>query len=315
MRTSSLYKNLTRLAASPLKGRLEAVLILLMIVMGSCNRTPSDKVRIKGHFEHLQVAQMYIYADDGRSAKIDTINVVNGDFRYQCTITEPTILCLVYPNYSEAFIVAEPGKTLKYKADVSNLRHAEVEGTEANDSLTAFRKRYAAEPIEAQQKAAEQFIRKNPASLASVALFLRYFERAEVLKAEPTQTLLTTLCKAHPSLQGLASVRSRLTPLLKTAVGAKISSQILPADSLPAVVLFTRSTQHMSNEMLRNATPAATERGVHIKQVKTDEADLDSLRLRYGMRYIPGNLIINRQGRITQRDVPSDRLERAIKEL
>lgn len=279
----------------------------------ACESTPSDQARVKGHFEHLQQAQLYIYSDDAAYNRVDTVQIVGGDFSYSCTLHEPTVLTIIYPNFSETMLVAEPGHTLKYDADVSNLRHATITGTAANDSLSAFRQHYADKSLERQQRAAEQYIRQHPEDMASVALFIKYFERAEVLTTTSAQ-LLQALVKAHPSHEGVQALSQRLRPLLHTAVGAKAPATVTRG-SLPALLIFTLSTQYQSNELRRRAEEATEDGRVRLEEIKADNRDLDSLRQRYGVRYIPGSLLIDAKGRITARDIKPDKIGAAVEKM
>lgn len=286
---------------------------MCLLLLAACESTPADQARVKGHFEHLQQAQLFIYSDDAAYNRVDTVQIVGGDFSYSCTLQEPTVLTIVYPNFSETMLVAEPGHTLKYKADVSNLRHASISGTAANDSLSAFRQRYADKPLDRQQRAAELYIRQHPDDMASVALFIKYFERAEVLTTTTGQ-LLRALAKAHPTHQGVQTLNQRLRPLLLTAVGAKAPANVTRG-SLPALLIFTLSTQYQSNELRRRAEEATEDGRVRLEEIKADNRDLDSLRQRYGVRYIPGSLLIDAKGRITARDIKPDKIGAAVEKM
>lgn len=293
-----------------LGGALGALLLLLLV---ACKNTPADQARVEGHFEHLQQAQLFVYSDDAAFNRVDTVQIVGGDFSYSCTLHEPTVLTMVYPNFSETMLVAEPGHTLKYKADVSNLRHATISGTAANDSLSAFRQRYADKPLERQQRAAEQYIRQHPQDMASVALFIKYFERAEV-HTTTTAQLLQTLVQAHPSHQGVQALSQRLRPLLRTAVGAQAPKD-LTQGSLPAVLIFTLSTQYQSTELRRRAEEATADGSVRLEEIRADDRDLDSLRQRYGVRYIPGCIVIDAKGHIVARDLKPDKIAARVRDV
>lgn len=282
---------------------------LAALLMMGCGGTEEGHVRITGHFDHLQQATMFVYADSPNAAKVDTVQVVGGDFEYDYQVQEPTVMTLVYPNFTEMVFLAEPTTSLKYKADVSNLRHASLSGTAANDSLTAFRKRYAAETLSAQQKAAEAYIRKHPADLASVALFTQYFERAEVMRREPHSTLLSLLAKAHSKSAALSALRRRMEPMLHTAIGATPSAGLLKPSAL---YIFTLSTQYQSGALKRVATEATDSSSVALVEISLDTLDFNAARQKYGVRYVPGSILVGKDGRIADRDIPLERLKAAV---
>lgn len=254
----------------------------------------------------MQQAQIFVYSDSPAFARIDTIVVAGGDFDYSTPLAEPTVLTMLYPNFSETMFIAEPGIVLKYKADASNMRYASITGTSANDSLTAFRQAYATQPLPVQRKAAEQYIRQHPADYASMALFCKYFERVEQIQAEPTTTLLKLLVKEHPDHLGLKALQARMQPLLHYAEGAQLTLADLPAAAVsrkfPALVIFTHDTQYQSSMLRQNATDYCESHGVTLIEVETQQADIDSLIRHAGLRYVPGWIYIDENGRVAQRD-------------
>lgn len=280
---------------------------LLTVLLLSCSRGEKGYLRMEGHLKHLQNAQFFVYSDSPDFNRVDTLAVVAGDFQYRTPLSEPTVMTLVYPNFSETLFIAEPGQVLRYEAEVSNLRHASITGSEANDSLTAFRQRYATQSPERQQKAAEEFIRRYPQNMASLALFQKYFEHAEVVTLKPTRELLKALLQAHPAHQGLQALNSRMTALLSTAVGATTQLQA------STLYIFTSVTQSQSNELRRVAQQAMTESDYSLVDVKIDEHDLDSLRQQYGMRYVPGWILVDKNRKVKARDLSIARLTAELK--
>lgn len=314
MPLQALHNIRLRFAALLPIGGLGGALVFILL-LAACHRTPSDQLRLKGHFDHLQQAQIFIYSDSPLFCRVDTIQVVGGDFDYRCHLSEPTVLTIVYPNFSETLLVGEPGQTLRYKADVSNLRHAEIKGSTPNDSLSAFRQRYAAEPLERQQKAAEKYIRQHPNDWAALALFQHYFERAECYHKEPLSSLLSALVKAHPQHQGLQALKQRITPILHTAVGAK-APELLPEKGKPALLIFTLNSQMLSGQMRAIAKRLTEERNdIAYEDICADNRDFDSLRTHYGIRYIPSNLLLDAKGCVKARDIAPNQIEKELKRL
>ena len=54
-------------------------------------------------------------------------------------INDTTVLALIFPNYSELPIIAEPGHDIDIEGDASHLKATTVNGSESNELMTAFR--------------------------------------------------------------------------------------------------------------------------------------------------------------------------------
>lgn len=290
--------------------------------MAGCSGVDKNSARLKGSFKHLQQAQMFVYSDAQSFNRFDTIAVNGGDFDYVTPLSEPTVLTILYPNFTETLLVAEPGVVLKMKADAANLQTAQITGSAANDSLTAFRERYASAKPSVQRKAAETYIRQHPEDMAAVALFVKYFERGETLRKEPTASLLKMLVKAHPQHKGLHAIKERLDQMLITAAGSKAPAE-MTAGGLPVVYVFTLSSQYKSNEMMRHINNTVTElkerierpTDLRVVEISADHRDIDSLCRAYGLHYLPSNILIDAQGRIADRDVADDKIAKALRKL
>lgn len=287
-------------------------MVIATMLLAACGGAEEGHVVIKGYFKHLQQATLFVYNDSPTCTKYDTIQVINGEFEHDCQVSEPTVMTIVYPNFTDMVFLAEPTTELEYEADVSDLRHASLTGTEANDSLTNFRQRYATESLATQQKAAENYIRKRPEDLASIALFAQYFERADKIKKEPASSLLLALKKAHPKNTAVRAMCNRMEAQLQTAIGAKTSEELL---SRKALYIFTLSSQYSSNDLRRVAEECTSDSIVKLVEVCLDTLDIHSARMKYGLRYIPGNLLIDAEGCIVDRDVPGDRLREVVETL
>lgn len=293
-----------------------------MGLIASCSGADKDTARLKGSFKHLQQAQMFVYSDAQAFNRFDTITVKGGDFDYSTPLSEPTVLTILYPNFSETYFVAEPGAVLKMKADAANLQEARITGSAANDSLTAFRERYSAAKPSEQQKAAEAYIRQHPGDMAAVALFVKYFERAEILHAEPTATLLKMLVKAHPQHKGLFAIKQRMEQMLPTAIGSKAPKKMTEG-GVPVAYVFTLSSHYNSNEMQRLVNTTVEElkdrierpATLRVVEISADNCDLDSLCRAYGLHYLPSNILIDAQGTIVSRDVNNDNISKALRRL
>ena len=97
------------------------VLLLSSLFLWSACGTKSDHFRLEGHFLHLNQGEFYVYSTDGIMNGIDTIKVNGGRFTYEIPCESEGTLMLVFPNFSEQPIFAEPGKSVDISADASHL--------------------------------------------------------------------------------------------------------------------------------------------------------------------------------------------------
>ena len=75
-----------------------------------------DKIRFEGQLDNINDAEFYILSEDGAFSGIDTVKITDGKFTYERDLSTPAVLTLLYPNFTQTYIVAEPGQTVKMKA-------------------------------------------------------------------------------------------------------------------------------------------------------------------------------------------------------
>lgn len=92
-----------------------------------------------GRLLNLNQGEFYVYSPDGVFDGIDTIKVEGGRFTFETQCKESGTLVIVFPNFSEVPVFAEPGKSVSVKGDASHLKEIEIEGTKENELMTAFR--------------------------------------------------------------------------------------------------------------------------------------------------------------------------------
>lgn len=178
--------------------------------------------RLEGRFRNLNQGEFYIYnADKGWK---DTIAIRDGRFTYEIGMSDTTILALIFPNQSEIPIFACSGADLQIKGDASHLRGTEVEGTEENEEMTAFRLRAAKMTPPEITEEAGKYIMGHPASPVSFYLLQHYF----LLSPEPDYPQAKKLCdamlKATPANGTIVRLNKQLTSLAASPVGGKIPS-------------------------------------------------------------------------------------------
>ena len=120
-------------------------LVSLLLSAGflfSCS-TDGRHFRIEGKFLNINLGEFYVYSPDGGVDGVDTIKLNGGRFAYEVPCRTPATLVMVYPNFSEQPIFAQPGKTVSVRGDASHLKEVQVKGTKDNEWMTAFREQIA----------------------------------------------------------------------------------------------------------------------------------------------------------------------------
>lgn len=194
-----------------------------------------DKVRISVNIDGVERTNLLLYATEsaGRAA-LDTLKIEGSEGRIECSLDQPTLLTLLFPNFTTLVLVARPGDDIAVQCASSRLAEAAVTGNDDNDLLTTLRQRIAPMRQADREREVATFVRSHAETMAAVAAFVQYFAAAVPLRAEPTRSLLTALQRAQPDDAVLRAVSDRLTPLLASAEGARLphfSGTTLSGDS------------------------------------------------------------------------------------
>lgn len=164
------YSTLTARITGASRGSLRwfAASLCLLLLLASC--MDKQTFRIKGEFEHLQQAELYIYSPDGGLNSIDTIEVKEGRFIWETTLTDDATFYIIYPNFSEQPVFGHPGVEVKLKADANQLKMTSLSGTEDNEDLTDFRLATANLSEEQLTATMRHYIQQYPGTSVSVLL-------------------------------------------------------------------------------------------------------------------------------------------------
>ena len=193
--------------------------VVLFLMLTSCG-TDSGHFRIDGRFRHLNQGEFYVYSPDGIIDGLDTIKIQDGRFTYETLCSRKGTLVLLFPNFSEQPVFAEPGKTVDVKADASHLKELKAEGTKENKLMNSFREQVASVSPPELKKYAEQFVRDHPESLPSVYITNRYFlqdERPDYKKAKTLVALMQQHQEKNPFLTKVASSANLRTATIEGA--------------------------------------------------------------------------------------------------
>ena len=132
---------------------------------------------------------------------------------------DPSTLVLVFPNYSEQPIFAEPGGKVMVKADASHLREMEVEGTDDNELMTDFRQLLAKNsPLDAPKLTAD-FVKEHPGSRVGVYLVSTYLVRNDRPDYAEARRLINLMRKEQPRNGHLILLAKQLAPYETVRVG------------------------------------------------------------------------------------------------
>ena len=328
-----------------------ATLLIALLVLAACGPA-KDRARFEGRLTNITNAEFYAYTDDGTGG-IDTIRITDGEFTYERQLDHPLLLTLLYPNFTQTYVVLEPGKTVKMKGDASKIGEAAITGTPENELLTDFRQRMAASAGRNARIAAADFVRGHATTLSAVAVFKKHFQHDH--DADPRQclSLLDELHRAQPSSAVVRQMEASLRPMLQCGKGQQLPALTATATDgrqvnlgsrtgKPVVVVFCASWRGQSLVFLRQARQMLREPGIPAADCIVLSADLDArncteamkrdsitwpvvcdgqafrspMVTRLGLSRVPSCVVADAQGRITARDIITpEALRTALKAL
>ena len=202
---------------------LMAVVFTLVaaLVCTSCG-TDSRHFRIDGRLLHLNQGEFYVYSPDGTINGLDTIKVQAGRFSYEVACDRPMTLMIVFPNFTEQPVFAQPGKSVDLKGDASHLKEMTVKGTKDNELMNKFREmiRNAAPPE--MKKCAQLFVQDHPESRVGAYLVDRYFIHDANPDTKTAVRLVDLMIEKQPENGYLKRQKRQLTASFVAIKGADI---------------------------------------------------------------------------------------------
>lgn len=324
--------------------------LLFILLLASCG-VADDRIRIKGSFKNIKQAECYVYSPEGVFSGLDTLKIENGAFDYERPLARPTVLTLLFPNFSELPIIAEPGEEIKVKGNAGHLSATEITGTKENELLTDFRLQNLKKSTSDLRMAAAQFIRDNAGTQAAIAALKEYFLKPETFD-ESAIGLLDAIRKAQPGNAEAARLDSYYRGLLVNTVGKPlpdfraetIDGQEVLTQNLkgkptivaicagwnndtPNLFLKLRRLRHAHGDKLGMLIISLdTDRQLIEKRLRTDtlqsvpticdgRAFASPLATLLGVRYVPTLLLTDANGRIVARDVALKDLEKKASDI
>lgn len=202
---------------------LIAVVLTLVaaLVCTSCG-TDSRHFRIDGRLLHLNQGEFYVYSPDGTINGLDTIKVQAGRFSYEVACDRPMTLMIVFPNFTEQPVFAQPGKSVDLKGDASHLKEMTVKGTKDNELMNKFREMiHNAAPPE-MKKCAQLFVQDHPESRVGAYLVDRYFIHNANPDTKTAVRLVDLMIEKQPDNGYLKRQKRQLTASFVATKGADI---------------------------------------------------------------------------------------------
>ncbi|MBQ6653582.1 MAG: DUF4369 domain-containing protein [Prevotella sp.] len=316
------------------------ILLLGSILVLSCG-TDSRHFRLEGRLMHIGQSEFYIYSPDGMSGKVDTIKVEAGRFAYETVCEHPMTLLIVFPNFTEQPVFAQPGKSVSIRGDASHLKEMTVSGTKENKLMNQFREQIANASPPDITKYARQFIEDHPASIVGGYLVSKYFIQTPQPDYREADRLVALMLTSQTDNNYLRRLHTQLQALARTAPGSALKgiSEGGVATAPVAVVSTWATWQHESmaqqrilKRMKRRGGDQLALLSINLdgnKSLCDDQLKRDSigwtnicdpmlfegkLIQQLGLTTVPDNILLQR-GRVVARSLTSKELEERLKTL
>lgn len=322
--------------------------VILLLLLASCG-AESGRFRIEGRLANMNQAEFYIYNMDGGSLRLDTIKVVDGRFIYETDLEHQGTFVILYPNFSDQVVFGESGAVVEMVGDASHLKDMEVTGTDDNDLMTAWRIQANNLTPPEVNKSAVEFIKEHPASIVSNYLLSRYLVLDDTPDYQQAEELSLLLQKEQPQNGRLLNLSKLLAGLKNYQEGKKlpdfsatdINGKRVSRESLNGelnVICLWATWNYDSQSILRKLNKLRRDYGSRLTllsiclepSVKDCRrfVERDSMRwshvcdgqmwesplvTKLGFSNMPGNLFVDRHGKIVAVDVKNKDIEEKVK--
>ena len=329
--------------------RLLLISLPALFLLASCGED-SKHFKIEGRLLQINQGEFYLYSSDGTISGFDTIKVQGGRFSHEIECDHPTTLTLVFPNFSEQPIFAEPGKTVDIDGDASHLKMLKIKGTDDNELMSDFREQIAASSPPEIKRFAARFIEDHPQSPVSIYLVKKYFiitprpdyrEAARLLKlmkaSQPDNFIISNMLRDTKVL-AQSAVGTRLPAFkIKDMKGNTITSNSLTRGLV--VICTWASWSYPSTDMLRqlhqiqidkqkpfkvisicvDANKADCDTYLNVNEIKTPNVftgemfNTAPLKI-LGLQNVPDNIVV-KDGKIVARSLDINSLREKVESL
>lgn len=252
--------------------------MICVLLLTSCGGVDGRHFKLEGRFLHLNQGEFYVYDEAGDIDGFDTIKVEGGRFAYEMPCSQPSVIVMVFPNFSRQPIFTQPGKTVSIEGDASHLKELQVKGTDENELMTKFRHQIAnASPPEIR-KYVGQFVDDHPESAVGPYLVKEYFVTASNPDYQKAYRFVRMMLPKQPRNGQLARLERALKVLTRGGVGVQLPSftaydingrRVSSADYTHglAVISTFASWNYESMNLLRSVKQAQRKAGGRLKVV------------------------------------------------
>lgn len=252
--------------------------IFILFLLVSCG-PDGNSFRIRGSFRDMQAGELYIYNLNSDLARLDTINIQEGKFRYRGETDAVTPYILLFPNGVEQVIFAGPGEDLEYEATANDLKNYVVNGSDENLLMNKFREETYTMNPSLMTNTARTYIKDNPASPVAIYLFNNYFVQNEEVSSAELSELLKVLRSKHPHHHQLLDIESKLKAAATRQVGKTLPDVTLTNKDKKSVKLWQSSKDYTLIAFWATWMSNGTDFLWKIKNSLSDYRDNGQLRL------------------------------------
>ena len=329
-------------------GRLIALLSVVLL-LSACG-VDSNKFRLEGRLRNMNQGMFWIYSPDGGIAGIDTIQVHEGRFAYETELRMPATFVVIFPNFSEQPVFAEPGEEVDIKGDASHLKDIIIKGTDDNDAMTELRMDLNELMPPEIPKEVAKFINAHPKSRASRYLLQRYFLADPQANLQQAYTLVSLMQKEDPDDVLLTKWKKELESLRNGQLNKPLSDfsakdikgrsvSLSDLKSKVNVITVWASWNYQSTDIQRRLQRLKKNHGDKLSIVSVcldadykkckQTVERDSLPWKtvcdgrmwqtpmlskLGIADVPGNLVLDDKGLVVARNLSAQKLEEKIQQ-
>ena len=320
------------------------------LLLSSCG-PERNKFRLSGRLRNINQGEFLVYSPDGGFVGVDTIKLQNGRFSYEKEVRNMVTLMIVFPNFSEQVVFAEPGEEVEIKGDATHLKEMTINGTDENEEYTKLRARINKLTPPEIPGAIAQFIEEDPTSIVSMYLLDKYFVSAKEPDYSEGQRLANLMLKADPDNGRLRKLKKQIDGLknsrLQTALpsfsatdfkGRKVSSTEMKGKV--GIISTWASWNYPSIDIQRKLRRLQRKYPTSLSlvsicldgakkevQLRVDRDTLDwaviwdgmlfqtPLVQQFGLFVVPSMIVVNKQGKIVARDLEPNKVEEEVEKL
>ena len=322
----------------------------ILLFLSACG-VDSNKFRLSGRLRNMNQGMFWIYSPDAAIEGIDTIQVHEGRFSYETELRVPATFVIIFPNFSEQPVFAEPGEEVDIKGDASHLKEIIIKGTDDNDAMTDLRMDLNELMPPEVPEAVGKFIRENPTSRASRYLLQRYFLSDPHANMQQAYTLVTVMQKEDPKdvqltkwKKDLESLRNgQLNNPLSDFSAKDIKGRNVSLGDLKSkvnVITVWASWNYQSTDIQRRLQQLKKNNGDKLSVVSVcldgdykkckQNVERDSIPWKtvcdgrmwqtpmlskLGIADVPGNLVLDDKGIVVARNLNPQKLEEKIQQM